>query len=163
MLCCHDVCLLPRLRARLRWWASQSWRSTRPAARNHRFASLPQSILEYNGAAIVAMTGKNCVAIARCARRRWSWVCGNATQRRPTAQNVAVSPSTPFSYALAAATPGWEYRGRPWRATFRRCSRCTTGYTSGWRDLPRTCRPCESPPLPKGSFVQYRRTPPERQ
>lgn len=50
--------------------AGQVERPTEPLGLTHAQHRQVQSILEYNGGACVAMVGKNCVAIARCASLR---------------------------------------------------------------------------------------------
>ncbi|RYG52573.1 hypothetical protein EON67_00880 [archaeon] len=86
-------------RARGMWY--RSLHCTPAATRRLGCPMGMQNIMTYNGAAIIAMTGKNCVAIARyapaCARvcacaQWWLWPC----RRAPSVTTLRSAPRAPF-------------------------------------------------------------------
>jgi hypothetical protein len=132
----------------------------RPRPRRTRPTRLPlarpplqgsQNPMEYNGGAVLAMTGKNCVAIAWCVR--WLPAGGVAgVDRRPRrvahadgggSRNACRTPPAlpPRVPSPRAATCVWAWAARRWRATLRRRSACTTGCTWACRAWRRTFRP----------------------
>ena len=73
---------------------------------------------EYNGAAVLAMTGRNCVAIARCVvcgAIRWlgaepGWAqCGSAQQHSPTPPTHALCECSDLRLGIQGQTVAMDF------------------------------------------------------